>query len=383
MAALLLFALPIALIVGFCSVKETDQRSVLADPVNGYSAVVFNDSAGLPDAADYIGADHRVDLYSGAVPDARSLSGSVPAAAVAAGKTSTDPQWEEVSWGPLLVTDGEALDLYDGVGTADVRQAQDLFAAGTAVVGDPALVHDGKVRLDIGSGPDHDSLPGAVPTPDDDGFTVDTSWYGNTPVRSTSVYLPAVVLPALGGQGGIAVSPDMAERAGLQTVFEGAGFVRDRSLGLLKAAEISLRATAPTFITVSTPAVDGAEALLFAVPVVFTWVLTLGTVLLVVLLAAGESRRDLATVTAMGAAPGLLRRFTATQAVAVAATGTLAGVAVGVLPSALDGSLGDIIGSQWGALGVTLVVGPVLAWAAGSIIGLVTGRDRTPVRRGD
>lgn len=266
--------------------------------------------------------------------------------------------------------------------TADVRRARDLLAAGTAVVGDPALVHDGKVRLDIRPG-DGDVLHGAVPTPDDDGFRSAASRSGGIPARTDSLYLPAVVLPALGGHGGIAVSPEMAEQAGLQTVFEGSGFVRDRPLGVLKAAEISLRASTPSFISVSTPSVDGAEALLFAVPVVFTWALTLGTVLLVVLLAAGESRRDLATVTAMGAAPGLLRRFTATQAVAVAATGTLAGVVVGILPTALDGALGDLTGYQWAALGLTVLVGPLLAGLVGGAVGLVTGHDRTPVRRRD
>jgi putative ABC transport system permease protein len=377
---------------GETTARETTLKDTVVTATANLGGSAVGDSGAYADdldhAAGYIGADHRVDLYSGTVPGQHSISGNPPAAASADGKTTTSPRWEEVGWGPLLVTDGEALDLYNGVTTADVRQAQSLLADGTAVVGDPALVHDGKVRLD--TRPDYDdALPGAVPTPDNDGFTADSSWYGDDSARTDSIYLPAVVLPALGGHGGIAVSPEMADKAGLQTVFEGTGFVRDRPLGVLKAAEISLRASTPSFISISTPAVDGGEALLFAVPVVFTWALTLGTVLLVVLLAAGESRRDLATVTAMGAAPGLLRRFTAAQAVAVAATGTLAGVVVGVLPTAFDGAvdgafdgaLGELTGYQWAALGLTVLVGPLLAWVAGSAVGLVTGHDRSPVRR--
>jgi putative ABC transport system permease protein len=248
------------LLLGYPSGEFTARETALKDTVVTASANLGGSAVGDSDAytddldraAGYIGADHRVDLYAGTVPGDRNISGRLPAAASATGKSTSSPRWEEVGWGPLLVTDGDALDLYDGVTTADVRRARDLLAAGTAVVGDPALVHDGKVRLDIRPG-DGDVLHGAVPTPDDDGFRSAASRSGGIPARTDSLYLPAVVLPALGGHGGIAVSPEMAEQAGLQTVFEGSGFVRDRPLGVLKAAEISLRASTPSFISVSTP----------------------------------------------------------------------------------------------------------------------------------
>lgn len=145
------------------------------------------------------------------------------------------------------------------------------------------------------------------------------------------------------------------------------------------------------FVTVDTPAVDGERALMTVIPVVLSWILTLGTVLLVILLAAAESRRDIATITAVGAAPGMLRRFSAAQAVFIAFPGTAIGVVVGLLPKIsqtvrdlLPNSLfytGFLTPSQWLALGLTAVVGPVLAWIAGSVIGAVTSRDRSPVRR--
>ncbi|MDN6706877.1 FtsX-like permease family protein [Corynebacterium glyciniphilum] len=86
------------------------------------------------------------------------------------------------------------------------------------------------------------------------------------------------------------------------------------------------------FTTVDTPSVDGMRALSVTIPVVLSWVLTLGTVLLVILLAAAESRRDMSTLTAVGAEPRLLRHFSAAQAVFIAVPGTVLGVVIGLLP---------------------------------------------------
>ena len=89
----------------------------------------------------------------------------------------------------------------------------------------------------------------------------------------------------------------------------------------------------------------------------------------------------------MGAPPGTLRRFSATQAVSVAAVGTLAGVLTGLLPAALLWLTGDLPGfltaRQWTGVGLTVLIGPVLAWLAGQAIGAATSRDDQVARRRD
>lgn len=339
-------------------------------------------SEDLDRVAGIVGTDQRVDVYGGVLSAEASFTGRAPQFATAVGQTLTDPIWQGVGWSPVLVTAGDALSIYRDMTTADLRDATDLLASGTAVVGDPALVHDGRVRITVEPGYDGD-LPGAVPTDPDDGFEVDPFWYGSAEsVRdSTSIYLPAVVLPGLAGHGGVAVSPDTAESVGLQTSYDGSVFLLDHPVSTLKALEITARTGTPSFLDVSVPALAATDLLWSAVPVLFSLLTTGATVLLVVLLAASESRRDLATITALGAPPGLLRRFTATQALVVAGAGTVAGVVVGATPALIGGDLPDMSGGKWLLFGVVAVAGPVLARVLGSVIGTVSSLDRAPVRR--
>lgn len=334
-----------------------------------------------------VGSGERVDIYNGLVPSGGFLTGRMPAAAFSAGADPRDPSWiGPWGWSPVLVTGGDALGIYRGMTTADVRDATGHLTTGAAVVGDPALVHDGRIRLDMDAtdltdATDAGTLPGWATADPDDGFGSDTRWYGDRPTDVVSVYLPAVVLPGLAGQGGIAISPATAEEIGLDSTYVGSAFVRDHPVSMLKALEINARTAAPSFVRVDVPSVDQSDLLWFAIPVLFSLLLTGATVLLVVLLAATESRRDLATVTALGAPPGLLRRFTATQALAVAGSGTLAGVVVGAAPALFHGDLTTMSGFQWTVIGVVLVAGPGLAWLTGSVVGAFSGRREGPVRR--
>lgn len=306
-------------------------------------------AADLDRLADRLGvtdADRRTDLYSAvrATPD-NSHAWNYPEVTVP-GDDGWQPVFEGPGWGTVMITDGPMLGLYAGVTTADVREAAGLLARGTAVVGEPALVTDGTVLID-------------------------------------GRRVPAVVLPALGGHGGVAVSERTARDLGLVPEYSGTAFTLDRPVPAWKAALVTVADLDNPYLSLTTPAVSGAEALLLGVPVLFGMLLTLGTVLLVVLLAASESRRDLATVTAVGAPPGLLRRFTATQALVVAGTGTVAGVVVGVLPAVFAGEVTGFSGTQWWALAAVLVAGPLLAWVIGSTVGAVSARDRGPARRRD
>lgn len=198
---------------------------------------------------------------------------------------------------------------------------------------------------------------------------------------TASIYLPAVVLPGLAGHGGVAISPGTAESVGFEASYDGSVFLLDHPVSALIGLEITLRAGTPSFLNMDVPSLDQEDLLQYTVPVLFSLLLTGATVLLVVLLAASESRRDLATVTALGAPPVLLRRFTANRGLIVAGAGTLAGVLVGAAPALLDGDLFSMSGAQWSILDVITVAGPLLAWATGAVIGAVSSRDRAPVRR--
>ncbi len=282
-------------------------------------------------------------------------------------------------WAELRVTDGGLFVAFKGTEDKDIRSASDALAAGKAVVSDPRLIKDGILTVEL-----RESDP----------------YYGylrdaDAPADET-LSLPAVVVPGLAGTGaidGAAISPDTAAALGLETRYVGTAFILDSPATVSQAALTAMGVwpVNSQFATVDTPSVDGVRALSVTIPVVLSWALTLGTVLLVILLAAAESRRDSATITAVGAPPGLLRRYSAAQAVFIALPGTAIGVLVGLLPRVsqtardlLQNSLfysGFLTPSQWLALGLTAVVGPVLAWIAGSAIGAVTSRDRSPVRR--
>ncbi|MDN5581020.1 MULTISPECIES: FtsX-like permease family protein [unclassified Corynebacterium] len=286
-------------------------------------------------------------------------------------------------WADIRATDGNLYSTFSGVEDHDVSAAVDALAEGKAVVSNPELLEGDELPLDLR---EYDPYYGYTPgySDEDPGPPDDT------------LRIPAVVIPGLtGGTGAdqVALSPDTAESLSLEQRYQGEVFLLDSRPSLLAAAGTTMGVWPTNFpnVTVDTPAVDGEQAMWVTIPVALSWLLTLGTVLLVVMLAATESRRDMSTITAIGAGPGLLRRFSATQALFIALPGTVFGVVVGVLPR-VSQSVREVLGhsefytgfltsSQWLALGLTAVVGPLLAWITGSIIGAVTSRDRSPVRR--
>lgn len=286
-------------------------------------------------------------------------------------------------WADIRVTDGNLFSTYSDIDERTVRTAVDALAEGKAVVSNPDLLDGDELPLDLR---EYDPYYGYTPdySDEDPGPPDDT------------LRIPAVVIPGLMGDTGtdqVALSPSTAESFNLEPQYMGEAFLLDSRPSLLAAAgtTMGIWPTNSPNVTVDTPAVDGEQAMWVTIPVALSWLLTLGTVLLVVMLAATESRRDMSTITAIGAGPGLLRRFSATQALFLALPGTVLGVVVGVLPK-FSQFIRDLLGhsefysgfltpSQWLALGLTAVVGPLLAWITGSIIGAVTSQDRSPVRR--
>ncbi len=283
----------------------------------------------------------------------------------------------------IRVTDGGLFSAFRDADDRDIHRATEALADGKAVVTSPKMLHDGELTLELH---EYDAYFGYEP-----------DYTGEEPgPADKTLSVPGVVVPGLEGTGavdGAAVSPDTATELGLDTTYVGTAFILDSPVTQREAALTTMGVwpVNSQFVSVDTPAVNGERALMSTVPVALSWILTLGTVLLVVVLAATESRRDMATIAAVGAPPGLLRRFSAAQAVFIALPGTLIGVVTGALPKICRTVrelheqfvfyTGFLTSSQWIALGLTAVVGPVLAWAAGSVIGAVTSRDRTPVRR--
>ncbi|MGP9724954.1 FtsX-like permease family protein [Corynebacterium sp. AOP40-9SA-29] len=286
-------------------------------------------------------------------------------------------------WANIRVTDGNLFSTYSDIDERTVRTAVDALAEGKAVVSNPDLLDGDELPLDLR---EYDPYYGysAGYSDDEPGPPDDT------------LRIPAVVVPGLTGDTGsdqVALSPSTAASFNLESEYQGETFLLDSRPSLLAAAgtTMGIWPTNTPYVSVETPAVDGERAMWVTIPVALSWLLTLGTVLLVVMLAATESRRDMSTITAIGAGPGLLRKFSAAQALFLALPGTVLGVVVGVLPT-FSQFVRDVLGhsefytgfltpSQWLALGLTVVVGPLLAWITGSIIGAVTSRDRSPVRR--
>lgn len=327
---------------------------------------------------DRMGADSHHTLSH---IDGRSADGTTYSASIRGSDQTTAPVHHQ-AWSDLRATDGGLFAAYAGAAGSDVQTASDALAAGQAVVSDPTLLDDGELVIELR---EYDPYVGYVSghSGDEPGPADDT------------VSVPGVAVPGLAGTGaldGAALSPGTAESLDLDTSYQGAVLLLDSPVSTPQAAAVatSLWPVNSPNLHVDTPAVDGQRALMISTTIAMSWLLTLGTVLLVVLLAATESRRDMATITAVGAAPGLLRRFSATQAVFIAASGTLVGVLVGFLPR-MSQTVSDLVSgttlygfltpSQWLAVGLTAVVGPVLAWVTGTLIGSVTSRDRSPVRR--
>ncbi|MGC0312699.1 FtsX-like permease family protein [Kitasatospora acidiphila] len=250
--------------------------------------------------------------------------------------------------------------------------AEQAAAAGKAVVFDASMIQDGKavVRLQEPFGP-----------------------AGSPPPPYRDVQVDAVLAPLARSAARMYLAPDAVARLGLTTVNSGLVWLpaampsdaaAQRAVGALSATAVSSNnfTVERGFQPHNTTVTLGLTA--------FAGLVALGAAGIATGLAAADSQRDLATLAAVGAAPGIRRRLSGFQCGVIAAMGTILGTVCGIVPAialrrvqdTASGSLvpgvHTVIAVPWPTLGLTLVVLPLIATGAAA---LLTRSRITLVRR--
>jgi putative ABC transport system permease protein len=254
--------------------------------------------------------------------------------------------------GEVLVGDAAVLAALTGVNDS---KAAETLAAGGMVVFWPVLIADGKTSLGIQQDDDHEvkELPGYL--------------------------LASGLAPAMGF-----VSPATAARLGFEPV--PVGVVAETSRMPTHAEEASARrALAQTGSTTSLyveRGYQGATSKWLLILLIGSAVVTLGASGIVTGLTAVDSRADLATLSAVGAAPRMRRRLMASSAAVTAFLGSVLGVFAGFVPAIglISSRRGMPVVLPWSQLFTVTVGIPTLA----AIFAWVFTRSRLPLpRRGD
>jgi putative ABC transport system permease protein len=213
----------------------------------------------------------------------------------------TDTKW--------LVDDGTAVRL---LGTPEAARAADALAAGKVVVrSEHDLQPDGTVRVEVRS---YDDAAGTVTT-------------------LATADLPAAVVDLDNyDQLSLVLPPSAAEPLGLTTRVAGlvASTTAMSTHDDIAAANDEIDCGAWNGGVYVQPASKPMTYLLWIL-VAAAFVIGIGATGLAVALSAAESRPDLATLGAVGAAPRTRRRIAAAQAAVLVVTGTVLGVATGVV----------------------------------------------------
>jgi putative ABC transport system permease protein len=232
------------------------------------------------------------------------------------------------------------------------------FRAGRAVVTDARLLDRGEVVL-----------------------VARTSSGGAAPGRERTLRLPAVAVraPAYTGLPGVLVPPEAARRAGLPvrpttTLLALRRLPTDAEEAAARGAAIGtsldlyvergFRGRYPFALLI----LLGASALV-----------TVGATGIATGLAAADSRPDLATLAAVGAAPRVRRRLAMAQSATVAALGSLLGILAGLVPAiAVVAARAELpLAMPWASIAETAVAVPV---GAALVVGAFT-RARLPLER--
>ncbi|GAA1416005.1 hypothetical protein GCM10009639_70180 [Kitasatospora putterlickiae] len=213
---------------------------------------------------------------------------------------------------------GDATLLHNLYGTDDPAAGQAL-AAGKAVVFDERYLKDGKITLEATVQP----AAGELPDP------------GQEPaVHRITVEAVHVVAQVQAG-GEALLSPDTARRLGLTTTDAGSVWLPATAPG--DAAEQKARAAlAKVSDGVDLEVERGYRSdndLVILGLTVFAGLVALGAAGIATGLAAADSQRDLTTLAAVGAAPGVRRTLSGFQCGVIAAMGALLGAVAGFVPA--------------------------------------------------
>ncbi|MGQ0631154.1 MAG: ABC transporter permease [Sporichthyaceae bacterium] len=240
---------------------------------------------------------------------------------------------------------------------ADRAAAAAALAEGKVVVFDPALLAtDGTVLLDTG--------------------------YNLREQRGTELRLPAVVLAGTGEQyslmPGALVSPQVAQAQGWATVTRTILLAYPDTSRSEAAAAVKVAENLGVTVYTGDDEDDITRLVRVGLSSAAVLIGLLG-VAMCVALSAAEGRPDLATLSAVGAAPARRRRLAAMQALVLATLGTALGIAFGFFfaraARPATGAVETII--PWGDLFPIIAAVPVLA----VVIGLLGSLGRIQVTR--
>ncbi|WP_173159121.1 FtsX-like permease family protein [Phytohabitans suffuscus] len=280
--------------------------------------------------------------------------------------------WSSFGYGMAVATP-DALAGLTGATGDDLARASAALAAGGVVVGDPRLVTDGKVTLEIYDARTQDG-------------TVTLDDREKIPTVRVPAYAVGTGLPPFGGA---ILSSGAAAAAGLDERPSGLVLANSR---MPTTAEVD-RLTAglhdldeALYVSVERGPNRDSDPMLLILAAA-AGLITLGAAGIATGLAAADGRADLATLAAVGASPGVRRRLSLSQSGVIAGLGTVLGVAAGLGVSAAvlyaynQASAGRWpveppypVGVPWGSLAIVAVV-PVVAMLGA---GLLT-RSRLPI----
>ncbi|MBP0448742.1 FtsX-like permease family protein [Kitasatospora sp. RG8] len=268
---------------------------------------------------------------------------------------------------------GDAAVLHNAFDLRDPAADQAL-AAGKAVVFDASRIHDGKVLLQLTGGFTSAPQPGSTPRQDIKEIAVDAVLVDNpAAARYGAGVVGARTVEGLGQ--GVTVRPVGAvwlpATAPDHRSQQRAEATTDR---LAPLAQLSVERGFQPKGDLPTLALTGFAALV-----------VLGAACIATGLAAADSRRDQATLAAIGAPPGIRRRLSGVQCAVIAVLGAALGTVNGFVPAlallrtrAIDypGATNPVV-VPWGEMALTALAVPLLA---GLLTGLFT-RSRAPLTR--
>ncbi|TDC73514.1 ABC transporter permease [Micromonospora sp. KC606] len=210
---------------------------------------------------------------------------------------------------PVAVDDGTALQALTDAPADEVARATAVLRAGGVVVTDPRYVRDGRVTVAT-----HRGTTGAeAPT-------------------STTMAVPGYLL-----RGGLPVdrlvlSTAAAVRLGLAVVSEGFVVATDTAPTEAQQRRLvaELRPLASVIAVVEAEAPEPNRRPLLVLLAVAAGMITVGAAGVATGLAAAEARRDLSTLAAVGASPGVRRVLSVCQAGVIAGLGSVLGIVAGL-----------------------------------------------------